>query len=297
MFAGAPDASTAGVVDDHTDLYGSRFWTTHQLERGLPPIEERERTDLTHRCLHWLRALLRYRRPPARLLEIGASHGGFVRLARLAGFDAVGIEMSPTIVARARRTFGVEMRVGPLESASFADAAFDVVVSFDVLEHLAHPEATLREIRRVLRPDGVLLSQTPDVRDVAYSALHAANDPFLALLGPEHLFLFSKGAARAILMRTGFPNAVFEPPVFPRDMFFVAGAELPAARCADDVARALLETPDGRIALALLDLYEHDAAMGTVAAERQTVIDGLSAACDERLALIERLDRELRDLR
>lgn len=297
VFAGAPDISTAGVVDDDSDLYGSRFWTTHQLELGLPPIDERERTDLTHRCLHWLRALLRYRRPQARLLEIGAGHGGFVRLARLAGFDAVGIEMSPTIVERARRTFDVDMRLGPLESAGFADAAFDIVVSFDVLEHLAQPEATLHEIRRVLSPDGLLLAQTPDFREVAYSELHAAHDRFLDFLGPAHLFLFSKRSARAILMRTGFPNAVFEPPVFPYDMFFVAGSELPAARPADDVARTLLETSDGRIVLALLDLYEHDAALRTVAAERQAVIDGLSAACDERLALIERLDRELRDVR
>jgi SAM-dependent methyltransferase len=150
VFAGAPDASTGGVDDDDTDLYGSRCWTTHQVERRFPPIEERERTDLTERCLHWLRALLRYRRPPARVLEIGAAHGGFVRLARLAGFDAVGIEMSPAVVERARRTFDVDMRVGPLESAGFADAAFDVVASFDVLEHLAQPETTLREIRRVL---------------------------------------------------------------------------------------------------------------------------------------------------
>ncbi len=291
----APYASTGGVVDDARDFYGSQYWTRYQADtHGLPPIAERSRGDLSERCVHWLRTLLAYRRPPARLLEIGAAHGGFLRLATLAGFEATGIEMSPSIVEFARRTFDVDMCVGPLETAGYADASFDVAVAFDVLEHLHDPAATLREIRRVLRPAGILLIQTPEYPARGAAELVEAGDPFLVhLCAPEHVYLFSASSLEKILARTGFPNAVFSAAIFPYDMFAVAGAQALAAHDPDDVAAVLLSKGDGRLALALLDVFERAQRLEAIAAERLRVIEGLKEACDERLAAIERLDQEL----
>lgn len=291
----APAASTGGVVDDGTDFYGSQYWTRYQSDaHGLPAIAQRSRTDVSERCVHWLRALLAYRRPPARLLEIGAAHGGFLRLASSAGFEATGIEMSPSIVEFARRTFEVDMRVGPLETAGFGDATFDVVVAFDVLEHVHDPAATLREVRRVLRPAGILLVQTPEYPARGAEELVAAADPFLVhLCAPEHVYLFSASSLEKILARTGFPNAVFSPAIFPYDMFAVAGAQALVAHDPDEIAAALLSTPGGRLALALLDVFERAQRSEAIAAERLRVIEGLKEACDQRLAAIERLDQEL----
>jgi SAM-dependent methyltransferase len=291
----APTTSAGSVVDDGADFYGSQYWTSYQAEaHGLPSLAERSRGDLSERCVYWLRTLLAYRRPPARMLEIGASHGGFLRLARLAGFEGTGIEMSPSIVEDARRTFGVDMRVGPLEAAGIAGGAFDVAVAFDVLEHFHDPAGTLRELRRVLRPDGILLIQTPQYPARAADELVAANDPFLVhLCAPEHLYLFSAPSLQKILALTGFPNAAFAPAIFGYDMFAIASAQTLAPVTPDDVALALSSTADGRLALALLDLFERAQRLDVVAAERLQVIEGLKEACDERLAVIERLDREL----
>jgi SAM-dependent methyltransferase len=292
-----PAASTAGVVDDAVDFYGERYWTGHQTEWfGFPPIEERARADLPERCLHWLKTLLQYRVPPAQLLDLGAAHGAFVRLAVLAGFEAVGIEMSPTVVDFAHRTFGIDMRVGPLEASNVADGSFDVIVSFDVLEHLRDPEATLRAVRQALRPDGLLVIQTPDFPARSAEELRAADDLFLKhLQPPEHLYLFSQQSVRELMRRTGFPVVEFEAPFYSYDMFFIAAAESPARLSAAEVTGALLSTPDGRIAQALFDLADERDGYRSAAAERLAVIDVLKRTCDERLAVIESLDRALHE--
>jgi len=48
------------------------------------------------------------------------------------------------------------------EALPFPDESVDVVSAFDVLEHLIDPEPALVEVRRVLRPGGVLIGATPD---------------------------------------------------------------------------------------------------------------------------------------
>ena len=57
---------------------------------------------------------------------------------------------------------GADLHVAPVHALPFADASFDVAVLNDVLQHVAEPQvdAGLRELRRVLRPDGVLLVRT-----------------------------------------------------------------------------------------------------------------------------------------
>ena len=56
---------------------------------------------------HWLRTLMQFVLPPARVLEVGCGHGGFVAMMRQAGYDAMGLELSPSIVKFARDTFDI----------------------------------------------------------------------------------------------------------------------------------------------------------------------------------------------
>jgi len=104
------------VADDTRDFYGHRYWHEYQTNRNLPRIEERARTDLSERCLFWLANLLEFVAPPARILEVGCGHGGFLQLLAEAGFEVEGTELSPWVIAFARRTFGVRVHEGPLES-------------------------------------------------------------------------------------------------------------------------------------------------------------------------------------
>ena len=132
------------VVDDSKDFYGQSYWFEHQEDKlGQPNILARSRSDLSERIIYWLRVLLKYKLPPAHVLELGSAHGGFVAAMSWAGFEATGLELSPSVVDLARERFGVTMLSGPIEHQSLEQHSLDAIVMMDVLEHLPKPFETI----------------------------------------------------------------------------------------------------------------------------------------------------------
>ena len=117
--------------------------------------------------------LLPHLRPGLSVLDIGCGPGTITAdLARLVEpGQVVGLDASSEVVAQAeafaasRGVTNLRFEVGDLFALSYGDAAFDVVHAHQVLQHLVDPGAAMVELRRVLRPGGVLA-----VRDSDYSA-------------------------------------------------------------------------------------------------------------------------------
>lgn len=250
------------VRDDETDFYGKKYWLEHQRDAfGHADIYARARNDLTERNLHWLKTLLKYRLPQAKVLELGCSHGSFVALLRQAGYDAAGVEMSPWVVEFGQKTFGVPISVGPTENLDITPGSLDVIALMDVLEHLPDPVATLAYCLQLLKPDGILLIQTPQFKEGAtYSALVETNARFLEMLIPEeHIFLFSERSVGRLFQQLGAEHIQFEPAIFGHyDMFFAVSRVPLQINTPEQADSALLATPNGRLALAMLDLRERE---------------------------------------
>ena len=205
------------VNDDANDFYGRRYYESHLREAyGYPGLPERAREDLTERCLHWLRTVLKYRLPPARALELGCGHGGFVALMRWAGFDAAGLELSPWLVHYAESVFGVPMFKGKIEDQKIESRSLDLILLFDVLEHLPDPLSTIRRSIELLKPDGLLVVQTPRFpAGRTYQEMVRDNDRFLEQIKPaEHLYLFSQASIQQFFSKAGVPFVCFEPAIF-----------------------------------------------------------------------------------
>ena len=75
-----------------------------------------------------------------------------------------GADISEEVLAVARQRYGgksnLSFRAADVTSLDFADSEFDVVTSFETIEHV-NPNLYLKEIERVLRPDGLLVLSTP----------------------------------------------------------------------------------------------------------------------------------------
>ncbi len=243
---------------DSPALYDKTYWSERQTRHhGLPDITRRARLDLPERCAHWLARLLPLRLPPARVLEVGCAHGGYLALLGWAGYEAIGTEMSPEIARFATEAFGVTVFPGTAEAQPFKPGSFDIIVLNDVMEHLPDPVATLSHCAMLLSKDGFFVIQTPEYKEhLGYEDLKASNDLFLKHMdhnNDEHLFLYSRRSAGGLFGRLGFPILDFSNPVYSYDMSFVASRTKLPLQDPAAVEAALSRRPLGRLVQALLD--------------------------------------------
>ncbi len=284
------------VKNDEADFYGKEYWLSHQTEDyGFPDIYQRARQDLTDRCIYWLQTLLKYKLPPANVLELGCSHGGSVALVKWAGFAASGLEMSPWVVEFAQKTFDVPMYVGRVEDQQIEPESLDAIVLYDVLEHLPDPLATMDYCLSLLKPDGIFIVQMPNYQEgKPYSEMVEQNDQFLEQLKPiEHLHLFNYRATQQFFERLGVHHLQFEPALFAYDMYFVASRQPLVQQSSEAIEKSLLDTTSGRLVLALLDQTNE---FHQLQASHQELLAKYQASESDRADRLKVIDQQGQDL-
>jgi len=140
-------------------------------------------------------------RTRGRLLDVGCSTGLFLHEMALAGWQAQGVELTPSAVRYARERFGLQVFEGMLEDAPLADRAFDAVTFWDVLEHVYSPADALARSAALLAPGGLVAINVPnwDSLDRRLFGRHWQGfDP------PRHLYVFTRATLEALLRRAGF---------------------------------------------------------------------------------------------
>jgi SAM-dependent methyltransferase len=114
------------------------------------------------------------------ILDAGCGSGyGTVELGPAASI--VALDLSADAVTHASHTFsrpGVHFLQGTCEALPFADGSFDLLVAFEVIEHIEGWREMLAEARRVLRPAGILLVSTPNRAYYAESRAAAGPNPY-----------------------------------------------------------------------------------------------------------------------
>ena len=146
------------------------------------------------------------------ILEIGTGTGGMLHALRDGGARAQGVELNADLIAESRRWFAdlPVQRVRGVE-LPFPPASFDLVLSFDVFEHIKDSDAHLREVYRVLRPGGVYLVQTPNKwLNAAFETLRWRS---FTRWRVDHCSLHTARQLRRRLEAHGFSSRFFDVPV------------------------------------------------------------------------------------
>jgi SAM-dependent methyltransferase len=170
-------------VGDGLDIWYEEYRTAMRSpQAGYNFVMEQRRDDVyTHghqesvlRSHRWRTAdnsaayLLPRLRPGLDLLDVGCGPGTITAdlAARVAPGHVVGLDRSAEVIAQARTlAAAVEWTTGDIYNLTQGSESFDVVHAHQVLQHLTDPVAALTEMRRMLRPSGVLA-----VRDSDYGA-------------------------------------------------------------------------------------------------------------------------------
>lgn len=166
------------------------------------------------------------------------------------------------------------MLLGPLEDEQIEAGSFDLMALMDVLQHLAAPARTMWDCVHLLKPDGILLMQTPQFPETSsYDQMRAESDPFLQHLQPEeHLYLFSPRSIRELLHQLRAHHVTFEPAIFAHyDMFLVASQAPLAVHSPEEVSAALSATVGGRPMQAMLDLDDQRRELHNRSSESEAV--------------------------
>lgn len=113
------------------------------------------------------------------VLDVASGEGYGAAILAGPARSVVGVEIDPASVAHARTAYALpnlRFEEGDAQKLPLPDDSVDLVVSFETLEHLDDPPAFLAEVRRVLRPGGLVIISTPD-RGV-YSAPGSDANPY-----------------------------------------------------------------------------------------------------------------------
>jgi SAM-dependent methyltransferase len=118
------------------------------------------------------------------------------------GWTVAGVEPSAPLAEFAKRAAGgrADVQCCSLQDARFDPRSFDAITLFDVLEHVPDPIAFVASCRRLLKPDGLLFVNVPDIGS-GIARLLGKRWP---LLLPEHLNYFDRNSLQRCAGAAGF---------------------------------------------------------------------------------------------
>ncbi len=147
------------------------------------------------------------------LLDIGAGTGDFLVRAKNSGWVIMGIEPSDKA-----KTIAVNKGIRFAESLKSIDNhSQDVVTMWHVLEHVPDVQQQITELKRILKPDGVIIVAVPNFK--SYDAQHYG-EYWAAYDVPRHLWHFSKTAIRKLFAEQDMDLVKVLPMMF--DSFYVS---------------------------------------------------------------------------
>ena len=129
------------------------------------------------------------------ILDIGCGIGYFLVEAKKRGWNVYGLEYEQRAVEICKKK-GIATFKGGIVDVNFEENMFDVITSFEVIEHINNPMEELKKIKRILRKDGVFYITTPNFNSLERFILKEKYD---ILCYPEHLSYYTVKTIKALV--------------------------------------------------------------------------------------------------
>ena len=198
-------AAEQAAIHDNDDYFEHPYF---MVRREASPAQRRRCRDVFE-CLAPALDAAALRGEP--ILDIGCDTGVFLQGAQEEfGILPIGVDVCRRSVDAARQ-HGVQAYRATIETAPAELTGLQLITAIDVIEHVSDPGAFLREIRRRLRPGGLVYLETPNIRSVVYrfggalAALTGGRPAGLIerLFPPQHIQYFTRESLQSLAAGVG----------------------------------------------------------------------------------------------
>ena len=135
-----------------------------------------------------------------RLIDVGCGIGYFLIEAQKRGWEVYGTEFTDEAIEICSQK-GIKMNKGILAPENYNSQEFDVITSFEVIEHINNPQEELCNFNKILRRGGLVYCTTPNFNSLLRYRL---KEKYNVLCYPEHLSYYTPRTLRKVFNRTGF---------------------------------------------------------------------------------------------
>jgi 2-polyprenyl-3-methyl-5-hydroxy-6-metoxy-1,4-benzoquinol methylase len=134
------------------------------------------------------------------ILDVGCGNGHFLKVAKEKGWKVYGTEYTEDAIEICTKK-GLIMHSGKLDVSNYEPDFFDVITSFEVIEHINNPQEDVQNIRTILRKGGLFYLTTPN-----FNALerYILRDQYNVICYPEHLSYYTPSTINYLLTRYNF---------------------------------------------------------------------------------------------
>lgn len=139
-------------------------------------------------------------RDTGNILDVGCGNGHFLAVAKMHGWNVFGTEYTDIAMAICKQK-GIEMHQGKLDTSFFRDTKFDVITSFEVLEHINNPLEEVANFNTLLRSNGIVYVTTPNFNSLSR---HYLKQKWNIIEYPEHLTYYTPATITRLFDKIGF---------------------------------------------------------------------------------------------
>ena len=135
-----------------------------------------------------------------KLLDVGCGIGYFLEVAKERGWEVYGTEYTDRAMEICTSK-GILMQQGKLDSVYYEAGMFDVITSFEVLEHINNPQEEIGHFHTLLRKGGLVYLTTPNFNSLLR---HRLKERYDVITYPEHLSYYTPKTLKRLFASKGF---------------------------------------------------------------------------------------------
>lgn len=141
-----------------------------------------------------------------KILDVGCGIGYFLEVAKERGWEVYGTEYTDKAIEICSEK-GVEMKQGKLNPSDFEPESFDILTSFEVLEHINNQTEEINNFQKLLRKGGLVYLTTPNFNSLLRYRL---KEKYNVITYPEHLAYFTPKTLNSLFSKYGFSKKRIE---------------------------------------------------------------------------------------